>query len=246
MKRTFLAIFLIASCTALFAAPATGIAGTMHDLSPTGYHADTNLNQTCIFCHTPHNAIGSVSGGDINAQLIPLWNHTTTAGTFTMYNTANNPISNLQGTVDAQPSGASLACLSCHDGTLAIGNLANIPYGWNGSGSGGGAAMSYAGYTGKWINTTTGIINAGTPVYMGTDLTNDHPIAITYRDDLDTELRPAATIVGAQLFPTNATGNKVQCASCHDAHNFGVANSTSPFLRSTMAGSAMCLACHIK
>ncbi len=240
MKRTLLAIFLIAACTALFAAqPATGVTGTFHDLSTTGYHAMTNMTQVCIFCHTPHDAIGSVGGGNINDQLIPLWNHTTSTSTFTMYNSTNNPISMLQGTVDASPSGTSLACLSCHDGTLAVGAIANVPYSWP-------SPITYGASTSKWVDHTTGIIQTGTPVYVGTDLTNDHPISITYRDDLDTGLKAAAGLTNVQLFPTNATGSKVQCGSCHDPHNYGVNANNAPFLRDTMVGSAMCLKCHNK
>jgi cytochrome c553 len=247
MKRILVATLLILGTVGLFAAqPAVGVTGTFHDLSTTGYRTATNSTQVCVFCHTPHGAYGSVSGGNIAAQLIPLWNHTTTAGVYTMYNNTNNPIADLQGTVDASPTGASLACLSCHDGTIAVGAGVQFPYGWPGSGVGGGAALSYASYTGTWINPATGIIIPGTPVYVGTDLTNDHPIAITYQDNLDTGLNPPAGLVGVKLFPTNATGSKVQCGSCHDPHNFGTSGVDSPFLRASMVGSAMCLQCHIK
>lgn len=247
MKRVLVAALLIVATTMLFAAqPATGVTGTFHDLSSTGYHAATNSTQVCIFCHTPHGAYGSVGGGDIAAQLIPLWNHSTTTGTFTMYNNTNNPIADLQGTVDVSPTGTSLACLSCHDGTIAIGAGVNFPYGWPGSGKGGGAALSYASYNGTWVDTTTGIIKAATPVLVGTDLSNDHPIAITYQDNLDTGLNAAAGLVNVKLFPNNATGSKVQCGSCHDPHNFGTAGLDSPFLRDSMVGSAMCKRCHNK
>ena len=246
MKRILIAMLLVVSCTALFAVqPATGVVGTFHDLSSTGYHAATNSTQVCVFCHTPHGAYGSVTSEDglpISAQLIPLWNHATTTGTYTMYNNTNNPIADLQGTVDASPSGTSLACLSCHDGTLAVGAGVNFAYGWPGQ----NPALSYASYTGTWMDTTTGQFKAGTPVLVGTDLTNDHPIAITYRNDLDLGLKDPTGLVGVKLFPTNTQGSKVQCGSCHDPHNFGTAGNNSPFLRATMVGSAMCLQCHNK
>lgn len=242
MRRSLLALLLLAIAAAIFGAqPATGVTGTFHDLSATGTHKTTNMTQVCIFCHTPHGAVGSVSGGNISAQLIPLWNHTTTSSTFTMYNSTNNPLSMLQGTVDASPTGTSLACLSCHDGTVAVGAIANIPYGWTPSGG-----LSYSTYTGTWLDTTTGLFKSGSPVLIGTDLTNDHPISITYRDDLDLGLKPASGLKKVQLFPTNATGSKVQCGSCHDPHNYGTTANNSPFLRDTNVGSQLCLDCHNK
>lgn len=48
----------------------------------------------------------------------------------------------------------------------------------------------------------------------------------------------AGTLAGAQAF--------VECASCHDPHVEDVAGSNPTFLRISNAGSAVCLACHIK
>ena len=153
-----------------------------------------------------------------------------------MYNQANNPITGIVGTVDASPSGVSLACLSCHDGTVAVGSLANVPY---------PGVMTYTS-TGGQVSATGFIV--GTHV-VGTDLTNDHPISITYQDNLVSDLVTATALVGVQLFPANATGGKVQCASCHDVHNWGSgvgapAGAGAPFLRVNNAGSALCKSCH--
>ncbi len=240
MKRLLTSLLTVLAATALQAYtpfPGGGVTGTMHDLSATGPNKVTNQTQVCVFCHTPHHAIGSVSGGDIDKQIIPLWNHTTTTSTFTMYNQTNNKMPDLQGTVDPSPSGASMACLSCHDGTVAVGSLAVVPY---------PGVMTYT--AGGQVN-ATGFI-AGTHV-VGSDLTNDHPISITYQDNLDSELQPAAGLTGVQLFPSNATGNKVQCGSCHDVHNWGSgtnapAGAGAPFLRVNNTGSALCLKCHKK
>jgi predicted CXXCH cytochrome family protein len=72
------------------------ISGTSHDLNIGG--------EICNACHTPHDA-----------QVVPdapLWNHTVTLATFTMYSSP---------TMDASasaPGTVSLLCLSCHDGTV--------------------------------------------------------------------------------------------------------------------------------
>ncbi len=63
---------------------------------------EIELNQVCLPCHVPHNALES---GQENV----LWNHAATQETFQMYyNDAG------------QPEGTSKKCLSCHDGVTAI------------------------------------------------------------------------------------------------------------------------------
>lgn len=202
--------------------PPSGIYGSPHDLSARGPNHVTNSQEVCLFCHTPHN-----SPGDVN-QAIPVWNHETTATQFVMY---SNP--ELKGAIDAQPLGPSLACLSCHDGTLAVGALHEVPAG--------GGQDDYAQAQGG-VNRSTGMIQGANLV--GRDLSSVHPISITYRDDLSKTLRPPGELVGVKLYPANARGSRVQCASCHDPHNFGIPGSTAPFLRVSKQGSALCLACH--
>lgn len=211
------------------AIPATGIYGTAHDLSVTGLHSVTQSANTCVFCHAVHKSASSAN------QLIPAWNHATTNTTFKMYNSANVLGTTIHGQVDSQPTGPSLACLSCHDGTVAVGSLVNSV--------GAPGASTYTAATGG-VNPASGMIATG-PNLIGSDLSNDHPISITYQDNLNSNLVPAATLIGVKLYPANATGGKVQCSSCHDVHNYGVAGSTAPFLRVSMVGSALCRSCHM-
>lgn len=226
------AFILVLSASVLRAAPpATGVEGTAHDLSITGLHAVTMATQSCVFCHTVHN-----SGGSGAPAVIPDWNHTTTVATFTMYNDTNSAGANLKGTVDNQPTGPSLACLSCHDGTVSVGSLVSAPYG--------GGNETYVSASGN-VSPATGRISGGGAL-VGTNLSNDHPISITYQDNLNPGLQPAASLSGVKLFPENATGAKVQCSSCHDVHNYGTASATAPFLRVTMVGSFLCKSCHKK
>lgn len=232
MRTGFRTLFLSLAPLALLAAPpATGVDGTAHDLSITGLNSVTMATRSCVFCHTVHN-----SGASNLNRPIPDWNHTTTVATFTMYNSTNRPGADLKGTVDSQPTGPSLACLSCHDGTVSVGSLLVSP-------SGGGNENYIAARGG--VSPSTGRISTG-PSLLGTDLSNDHPVSITYQDNLDPGLQPAATLTGVRLYPENATGAKVQCSSCHDAHNYGSLGSTAPFLRVTMVGSFLCKSCHKK
>lgn len=203
--------------------PPHGIIGTAHDLSATGLNHVTHSTEVCIFCHTPH---GSPTG--IN-QPIPEWNHVTTTVQFVMYNSPT-----LKGTPDAQPLGPSLACLSCHDGTIALGAVHEAPIG--------GGQNDYSQAEGG-VNRSSGMMQGANQV--GRDLSKGHPVSITYRDDLNRSLRHASELVGVRLYPTNAPGGRVQCASCHDPHNFGNVGGTAPFLRVTKQGSSLCLSCHM-
>ena len=81
---------------------AATITGSKHDLS-----ASTG-GEICIACHTPHNANTTITDA-------PLWNHTMTTATYTLY---DSPTFNGHVSI-SQPTGVSKLCLSCHDGTVA-------------------------------------------------------------------------------------------------------------------------------
>ncbi len=206
-----------------------GIVGTKHDLSITGQGTakTININQTCVFCHTPHNAAAA------SAQIIPLWNKNTTLNTgFTMHNQTNNPGSNLLGVVDPTPAAASMVCFTCHDGTQAVGNMINLPYGVT--------TVTYAGANAT-MDATGRMLG---PSLVSKDLTKDHPISITYpTTDVGLVAKPTilALTNSVKLFGPSGS-EKVECASCHDVHD----NTNPPFLRVTMTNSALCITCHLK
>ena len=80
-----------------------------HNLSARGPGTTRALNEqeVCIFCHTPHNAQPQSA----------LWNRQFPDMHYRIYDSS---------TTDArigQPSGPSKMCLSCHDGSVALGNL---------------------------------------------------------------------------------------------------------------------------
>lgn len=182
------------------------IAGTPHDLSAKGW----GTTELCKFCHTPHLA-QAVAGA-------PLWNHRTTAASYTLYSSAT-----FNGS-STQPGPTSKLCLSCHDGTVAIDSFAN-----------GGVVRA-----GTHFMTSTNLVGSGA------NLTSDHPIAFNYNAALvalDPALvMPASTnyVDGARTIPLY--NSKLECASCHSSHD----NTYSKFLRIANTGSALCLKCHIK
>lgn len=214
---------LVALAVVVTAGPALAtdnVAGTKHNLSTSGtgtFHATsgTGAEEVCVFCHTPHWASSTAK---------PLWNRTASTATFTMYNSSWS--STIDETVDTTPGGVSAACLSCHAGDVAFDSLLNRP------GSGTGTPTNWT-FTGGTL--LTGVAN------LGNDLTNDHPISITYRT-ADTAGFNAATAGKVGSLPLYT--NKVECGSCHNPHESDTA--LVPFLRISNASSNLCRTCHIK
>jgi predicted CXXCH cytochrome family protein len=125
--------------------------------------------------------------------------------------------------VAGQPDGSSKLCLSCHDGTVALENFGGVT-------------------SGTHLMTGTAL--------MGTDLSNDHPISITYDAALATAdgglFNPTTTQsgLGGTITNTMLIGGKMQCSSCHDVHNG--AGTVNGLLLKSNAASALCLTCHDK
>ena len=88
------------------------IATTKHNLSVGGPGTVRAQSETqiCVFCHTPHNS----------RTQAPLWNRNDSGGTYTMYWSATMDAYSSPAAAP-QPNGNSKLCLSCHDGTLALG-----------------------------------------------------------------------------------------------------------------------------
>ena len=82
-------------------------------------------------------------------------------------------------------------------------------------------------------------IRGGTDIYIGTDLSNDHPIGFTF----DPSLSPAKIKEPVKAHVTYGPGGRqMWCSTCHDVHN----NEFGNFLVMPNTGSALCLDCHIK
>lgn len=242
-------------------AQAVGIVNTPHNLSSTntnGPSQHANTADVCVFCHTPH-------GGDISAS-VPLWNKDLSLlGGFTTYDTLGT--SSNDGEI-APVGSVSIACLSCHDGVQAMDSMINEP------GSGFDSAfVSGSWLQGTGVMTGDAVIGNDLqddhPIgvqYGGGGITDGALIGPT--NDEDFVVPENAVINGStiwwvdsgvtvgqrdktdmQLYTRNDLGNVepfVECASCHDPHVEDVAGSNPTFLRVSNAGSAVCLACHIK
>jgi predicted CXXCH cytochrome family protein len=191
---------------------ALSIVQSKHNLSISGPATNTITSteaQVCIFCHTPHNSLSNA----------PLWNRI--SGPVQAY----TPYSSTTLTAKpGQPTGSSILCLSCHDGTISIGGAVAT----------GAITMTGVSATGTMPTTAKG--------YIGLDLSNDHPISFQYTTTLAntaTELVDPTTLAG----PVRLDGNsELQCTTCHDAHD----DANGQFLVMSNRGSALCETCHQK
>ncbi len=182
-----------------------------HNLSTSGPGSVVaqSEEEICIFCHSPHKA----------SSRAPLWNHDTTLASYNVYNSTHS------STLDAstgQPDGSSVLCLSCHDGTVALGSIISRTTDITMSG---GVTTMPSGYTN-----------------LGTDLRDDHPISFVYNSTLqsaDGELKNPNTLTGAVKLDANS---KMQCMTCHNPHN----DDNPFFLNASAEYSALCLYCHNK
>lgn len=215
---------------------------TKHNLSSSGLgttHSSTE-SEICVFCHTPHGS--SPTGSSLQA---PLWNRNLNYQSTTGYVLYDNTWSfSFEGTLNDpnKPTGYSRLCLSCHDGTIAIGSVINKP--------GSGGFMGFAPSTDQLgigaMALQPGAIGSGVASgdtrVLGTNLQNDHPISFKFDTTLaivtDTELvdpgsPPAELNAVTPLAPAGGyqTGVKrygstaapmvfenVQCTSCHNPH----------------------------
>ena len=229
LKKPGVALILL--CMSFCATPSLyaqtdDVMRTKHNLSvasggndPTSGNNLQDYGEICVYCHTPH-------AGQFSS---PLWNRAFSVTTYDMYDSRQS--STIDMSVDAQPSGTSLACLSCHDGTIGLDVVANSPNSFAGSVPG----------TTAGVNTMPGGSNA----LLDTDLRNDHPISIIFDPSQDPSFNSVAFVktAGLKLFlDPSSPGEKVQCASCHNPHN----NTHSPLLRINNSSSNLCRTCHIK
>jgi len=241
-----------ASNTLSHGAAANGIVKTRHNLGELGKHfapvydpttAPTSANtagttEVCVFCHTPHHTNRSNAATDGQ----PLWNRKIdTAGkSYVAYGTT------VAGANVSAIGGASAACLSCHDGVTAFDAMYNGP--------GAGLFDSTAAAPGwSWSDEGTYISKFGdftgdTRTNLGTDLSNDHPISITYNT------------THASLRVTNTTLSSIDLSSgfgqtSFDAYNVtrnlwavgGIVDSTATIqdlLKGNNNDTVECSSCH--
>ncbi|MGD0632083.1 MAG: cytochrome c3 family protein [Terracidiphilus sp.] len=200
-----LSIFL--SGTAL-PAQITGDVLGMHNLGPGSKSPITGARpDSCAYCHAPH--FGLTRG---------LWNQTLTTQTYTTYTSTTEANRGKQPVLGAD----SNQCLSCHDGTVAVGNTAAY----------GQVTMRGSMYPAD---------------VLGSNMQPSHPFSLMLplKDSVDL----AATLVGSgrTLDSTGAVklirGN-VECSSCHNPHVQAKDLVSQNFLVKDSSSGQLCLSCH--
>jgi len=197
--------------------------------------AFSDYGSPCVYCHIPPDQEGrdSAEKGGISG-----WNRNRPAtNTYDLYDsrTLDNKV--------RTPSPISLLCLSCHDGTMAVDMTVFRPNGWRNSED---AAIHLR------INGANDLMSCGkchngkvahsiAIKHIGQDLTNDHPISMTYAGitHKDPDFRqpdgPYGFDNGVKLYD-----NRVECATCHNVHNPDI----TLLLREP--ADKLCETCHIK
>ena len=169
----------------------------MHNLTPaSGSSVTAQGSLGCTFCHAPHSGLGGVT---------PLWNQTLSKATYTPYSSSTYVE---QGNTQPTLGVTSSLCLSCHDGTVAVGQSAaygTIPM--------------------------TGSMNSIDS--FGMNLTGSHPFSLVLPMKDASNLVASLVSQGKTADPTGAVtlikGN-VECTSCHSPHVQGIDKIAQKFL----------------
>ena len=226
-------------------APGAGIAGTAHDFYGGTVLSDTTIGE-CTFCHTPHKAVSTLL----------LWNHSLSTNATFKWDVTATTAGTTFPTIANNYNGPTAKCLSCHDGSVAVGDIA-----W----------FNEAGPT---VVDATKITDPVHTVGSGGSLTGNHPVAMpypynnaanTYNGSTTgsgatlTEWQADPRTLNIRLFnDADGTGTNIsagavaaktgiECSSCHDPHN--KASTGDMFLRGTLTGNTtayICLKCHVK
>ena len=177
-----------------------------HNLSSSGPGpVRSSVDEICVFCHTPHNANPAT----------PLWNQALSSGvTYTVYSSSTMAAS------VGLPTGSTKLCLSCHDGTVAIGSTV----------SRGRLPMSGVDAQGRLTGSSV----------VGLNLSDDHPVSFTPVTGTEIVTPPAGDAV-----KLDANG-LLHCRACHDPHRQDRDPITQKFLVKGNAASALCMTCHQK
>jgi predicted CXXCH cytochrome family protein len=183
----------------------------MHNLSPgSGASIYSQGSLGCTFCHAPHSGLGGIS---------PLWNQKYSNAAYTPY-TSSTYVE--QGNTKPTLGVTSSLCLSCHDGTVGVGQSAAY------------AALPMV-----------GSMNAVDS--FGTTLTGSHPFSLVLPIKDSPDLVASLVANGTTADPTGAVkliNGNIECTSCHDPHNQSIDKIAQNFLVRDGSNGQVCLACH--
>lgn len=211
-----------------------GMEGTKHNLSKFN-GIEVSSTEICVFCHTPQ--------GDQRSAMVPLWAPSERKpSAYSTYDTLGRATSGTTGQIGS----VSVACLSCHDETQALGITAlayDHPFG-----------VVYRGESNLQDYDPKELVPEGhePPPYrkgtriIDTDFKRADMAVIdespVWWVDTGEEGRQRTDIQLYTRFITeqDITLPFIECASCHDPHSSNVT-----FLRLEDNPGDLCLTCHI-
>lgn len=181
-----------------------------HNLSLSGTSPVKGRLDPCLYCHVPHSGVQNPNGA--------LWTQTLSTQTYTTYSSTTLHNTAMQPTLGADSS----LCLSCHDGTVAVGQTQPT----------GGVPMTGSMYPQD---------------QFGTNLQGSHPFSLKLPLVDAPDLVPSLVANGTTADPLQAVkliNGDVECTSCHTPHNQMLDMVSKNFLVRDSSSGQMCLACH--
>ncbi len=206
--RILLTVLAIVSAVTAASSQIAGDVMGKHNFAPTGTSPVTGARpDTCAYCHAPHSGLN-----------VGLWNQKLTKQIYATYssdtekNTGNQPVLGSE----------SNHCLSCHDGTVAMGTT--VVYGQV---------------------TTHGSMYSHD--VFGSNMQTTHPFSMVLplKDNID--LFGALAGNHRTNDPAGAVhlvNGNVECTSCHDPHIEAKDPIALNFLVRDSSSGQLCLACH--
>jgi predicted CXXCH cytochrome family protein len=180
----------------------------MHNLGPGSNSPITGTRpDACNYCHAPHSALNA-----------GLWNQKLSTQSYTMYNSDSAKNIGKQPTLGA----SSNHCLSCHDGTVAVGTTV---------------------VSGQ-VTTRGSMLQRDV---LGSNMQQSHPFSLTLPLKDNVHLVASLAASGKTADTTGAVtliNGNVECLSCHNPHIQAKDILSQNFLVKDSSNGQLCLACH--
>jgi len=181
-----------------------------HNLSLSGTSPIKGRLDPCLYCHVPHSGVQNPNPA--------LWSQTLSAQSYTTYSSTTLHNTSQQPTLGADSS----LCLSCHDGTVAVGQT---------------QPSGQIQMTGSMFPQDV----------FGSNLQGSHPFSLKLPLVDAADLVPSLVASGKTADPLQAVkliNGDVECTSCHTPHSQAIDMVSKNFLVRDSSGGQMCLSCH--
>jgi predicted CXXCH cytochrome family protein len=209
MKRLLLVVSLLVMFQARWSYGQGDVLGS-HNLSLSGGGPMKGKLDPCLYCHVPHSGVQNSNPA--------LWSQTLSTQTYSTYKSTTLHNSSQQPVLGQDSS----LCLSCHDGTVAVGQTQ--PYGT--------------------ISMTGSMYPQDA---FGSNLQGSHPFSLKVPLVDAPNLVPSLTTSHTTADPLKAVkliNGDVECTSCHTPHSQAIDIISKNFLVRDSSSGQMCLACH--